>query len=35
MHVLLLSVVNLVSPLAKVYIRPFAVLGLTFARIAD
>jgi hypothetical protein len=35
MYVLLLSVVNLVSLLVKVYVCPVAVLGLTFARIAD
>jgi hypothetical protein len=35
MYVLHLSVVNLVSSLVKVYVRPVAVLGLSFARIAD
>jgi hypothetical protein len=35
MYVLLLSTVNLVSPLVKVYVCPVPVLGLTFARIAD
>jgi hypothetical protein len=35
MCVLLLSAVNLVSSLVKVYVRPVAVLGLTFASIAD
>jgi hypothetical protein len=35
MYVLLLSAVNLVSLLVRVYIRPVAGLGPTFARIAD
>jgi hypothetical protein len=35
MYVLLLSTVNLVSSVVKVYVHPVAVLGLTFARIAD
>jgi hypothetical protein len=35
MYVLLLSAVTLVSSLVKVYVRPVAGLGLTFARIAD
>jgi hypothetical protein len=35
MYVLLLSAVNLVSSLVKVYVHPVADLGLTFARIAD
>jgi hypothetical protein len=35
MYVLLLSAVNLVSSQVKVYVRPVAVLRLTFARIAD
>jgi hypothetical protein len=34
MLVLLLSAVNLVCSLVKVYVRPVAVLELTFARIA-
>jgi hypothetical protein len=32
MYVLLLSAVNLVSSLVKVYVHSVAVLGLTFAR---
>jgi hypothetical protein len=35
MYVLLLSAVNLVSSRVKVYVRPVAVLEVTFARIAD
>jgi hypothetical protein len=35
MYVLLLSAVNFISSLVKVYVRPVAVLGLTFSRIAD
>jgi hypothetical protein len=35
MYILLLSAVNLVSSLVQVYVRPVAVLGLTFARISD
>jgi hypothetical protein len=35
MYGLLLSAVNLVSLLIKVYVRPVAVLELTFARFAD
>jgi hypothetical protein len=35
MYVLLLSAVNLASSVIEVYVRPVAVLGLTFAIIAD
>jgi hypothetical protein len=35
MYVLLLSAVNLVSSVVKVYVSPVAVLELTFATIAD
>jgi hypothetical protein len=35
MYVGLLSAVNVVSSLVKVYVHPVAVLGLTFARIDD
>jgi hypothetical protein len=34
-YVLLLSAVNLVSSLVKVYVYPVVELGLTFPRIAD
>jgi hypothetical protein len=35
MYVLLLSAFGLDSLLVKVYVHPFAILGLTFAGIAD
>jgi hypothetical protein len=35
MYVLLLSAVNLVSSLVKVYVCPVAVIRLAFARISD
>jgi hypothetical protein len=35
MYVLLLSAVNLVSSMVKVYVRPVAVLELIFVRVTD